>query len=137
MFIFKLKIIIKNEIYFLFLYLQTLIFLKCISILYFIVNSPVLIKATTNYNFFCFKYKKPFLLLSIAFTEFFISPSFMCNGGKNIFSGSTNGGFLIFFCPGVRDCLLGQPCLIKKIFRFLLSQSRIKQKYFVYSSFNR
>ena len=46
---------------------------------------------------FSFRY----LSLGIAFTTFFITPSFMCNGGKRMPLGLTKGLFLTFLWPGV------------------------------------
>ena len=40
------------------------------------------------------------------FTKFFMRPSFMCKGGRKIFSGRTRGGITTFFSPGVSDVRL-------------------------------
>lgn len=50
-------------------------------------------------NFFCGNWKT-FPLLSTPLKKFFIIPSYLCNGGKNIFFGWTSSSFLKFFCPG-------------------------------------
>lgn len=52
-----------------------------------------------------FKYKKSSPLLSITYMKFFMNPSFICKCGKNMLSSFTNGEFIIFFYPGVRDYL--------------------------------
>lgn len=47
-------------------------------------------------NFFCRNWKT-FPLWSTRLKKFFIIPSYLCNGGKNIFFGWTSGAFLTFF----------------------------------------
>ena len=56
------------------------------------MNTPSFILASLNLGNFAARYLKPALLLSMALTEFFISPSFMCNGGNKILLDSTSGG---------------------------------------------
>jgi hypothetical protein len=46
---------------------------------------------------FCLEKAKALLYLSIAFTDIFIKPSFMCNGGKQIFAFSSKAGCATFF----------------------------------------
>jgi len=96
------------------------------------INIPSLIFASLTFGTLCLTYWNPQPVLSTFFIKFFMRISFMCRGGRQIFSARTRGGLTTFFSPGVSDVRLGHSLFTQWFCLSQLSHSHSKQQHFVY-----